>query len=485
MPSKMFMSLYIVFFSVLFLPSQSAAEADEHLSRGTLALSQGKLEEALSHYHLAIEGDPNSFLTRYRRATVYLGLGRVLLALSDLTKSLDLNPNFKQALFQRASLFLKLGRCTEAVRDLEMFKGEDYEGLEELIGKLDVSKERRAALSHVPESDLLSKADISGSILELSPWDTELRLMHSRLCEQVGRSGDAIADLRVARLILSGDTSVLLRLTLLHYASGDLAESLSSAKECLRLDQDHSACFSHYKKAKKLIKQLDSADQFLGEGKHAEAVSELERCLSTEREAVRILARVKAKLCHAHRHLGDLDQVSRWCREALELDPRNVDVLCDRAEQHIDSDMLDEALEDYRQAKEINSDFKRAQEGIERVQKLQKQASKRDYYKILGVKRSARKKEIIKAYRLLAQEWHPDRFTDPEEKQQAEKKFIDIAAAKEVLTNREKREKFDNGEDPLDPDKGGQQHWHQGPHGFPFGAGGGGGGGGFTFKFHF
>lgn len=49
--------------------------------------------------------------------------------------------------------------------------------------------------------------------------------------------------------------------------------------------------------------------------------------------------------------------------------------------------------------------------------------------------RSAQKKEIIRAYRKLAQQWHPDNFQDPKEKKQAEKKFIDIAQAKEVLTD--------------------------------------------------
>ena len=80
-----------------------------------------------------------------------------------------------------------------------------------------------------------------------------------------------------------------------------------------------------------------------------------------------------------------------------------------------------------------------------KAQKLQKQAGKRDYYKILGVKRSATKKEIKKAYKALALEWHPDKFTDEEEKKMAEKKFMDIAAAKEVLTDDEKRAKYDAG----------------------------------------
>jgi preprotein translocase subunit Sec63 len=70
------------------------------------------------------------------------------------------------------------------------------------------------------------------------------------------------------------------------------------------------------------------------------------------------------------------------------------------------------------------------------------QASKRDYYKILGLRRNAGKKEITKAYRKLAQKWHPDNFQDETEKKAAEKKFMDIAAAKEVLTDDGKKNNF-------------------------------------------
>ena len=96
-------------------------------------------------------------------------------------------------------------------------------------------------------------------------------------------------------------------------------------------------------------------------------------------------------------------------------------------------------MNDFRKALEVDENFQRAKEGLERAQKRQKQASKRDYYKILGVKRNARKKEIKKAYRKLAQKWHPDNFQDEDEKKRAEKKFMDIAAANEVLTDEGKR----------------------------------------------
>lgn len=86
-------------------------------------------------------------------------------------------------------------------------------------------------------------------------------------------------------------------------------------------------------------------------------------------------------------------------------------------------------------------------------------------------------------FRGLAQKWHPDKFEDEVEKKKAEKKFMDIAAAKEVLTDPEKKQKFDNGEDPLDPESG---RYSGNNDGFPFNQGFHHfHGSPFQFKFHF
>jgi DnaJ family protein C protein 3 len=67
-------------------------------------------------------------------------------------------------------------------------------------------------------------------------------------------------------------------------------------------------------------------------------------------------------------------------------------------------------VNDYRRALELDENLQRAKDGLSTAQKRQKQASKRDYYKILGLRRNASKKEVTKAYRKLAQKWHPDNF---------------------------------------------------------------------------
>ncbi len=65
-----------------------------------------------------------------------------------------------------------------------------------------------------------------------------------------------------------------------------------------------------------------------------------------------------------------------------------------------------------------------------------------DYYKILGLDRSATEKDIRSTYRKLARKYHPD-LQPPEKKEESEKKFKEIGEAYEVLSDPEKREKYD------------------------------------------
>ncbi|HEX6853762.1 MAG TPA: molecular chaperone DnaJ [Streptosporangiaceae bacterium] len=73
-----------------------------------------------------------------------------------------------------------------------------------------------------------------------------------------------------------------------------------------------------------------------------------------------------------------------------------------------------------------------------------------DYYAVLGVRRDADADEIKKAYRRLARELHPDVNPDPE----TQERFKEITQAYEVLSDTEKRYRYDRGADPFAPGGG-------------------------------
>nr|CAB3238916.1 dnaJ homolog subfamily C member 3 [Phallusia mammillata] len=453
------------------------AESQKLLSKGNQLLNAGQLAEALSQYHSAIDSDGQNYQAYYMRATVYLAMGKARSALPDLNQVVSLRPTFVKARMQRGNLFLKMGKFNEAQGDYEFVLAHEDNAM--ATAKVEEIRPLRRnvikAQKLIEENDNAQAIPLLNEVIESCPWNPDFRELRATAYEQIGDLRRAISDLKPTTMLRLDNTRAFLKMSILWYSLGEIDQSLDEIRECLKLDPDHRDCYAHYKSVKKLFKTVEAGKRLMEEKNYPDAIGKFEKALAQESRVTVLSVDLKLKICECYVKDNKVSEAIDAADEVLALEPNNIPALFFLSEAHTQEAEYEQALEDLQKAAQIDENYPGLNEKIQKAQKLLKQSQKRDYYKILGVSRNAKKKDIIKAYRNLAREWHPDNFQDEKEKQKAEKRFIEIAAAKEVLSDPEKRKKFDAGVDPLDPEE--NQNGGRG-HGFnPFGQGG--------FKFHF
>jgi len=121
-------------------------------------------------------------------------------------------------------------------------------------------------------------------------------------------------------------------------------------------------------------------------------------------------------------------------------------------------------------AKEHHGQHQKLQELLQKAHTLLKRSKQKDYYKVLGLTRDAEDRDIKKAWRRLTKTYHPDKAaTQGITLEEAQKKMAAINEAYEVLSDPELKARFDNGDDPNNPEQQGNPF-----HGSPFGHGPGG-----------
>uniref|UniRef100_A0A914I6N5 J domain-containing protein n=1 Tax=Globodera rostochiensis TaxID=31243 RepID=A0A914I6N5_GLORO len=475
--------LSFITFALIQLASSQRKEIDKHLEQGKYWLSKGQFQEALQHYHQAVALDPSDYQIYYRRATVFLASGKVNAALPDLEKVVELKPDFIAGRIQRGNILFKKGNLKEAEADFE-FAVKHEPGNAESRERMQKISQIQAwidnGLQHFENKDFAMAEQMLNYAIEHCQWNADLHRKRSRCRLARGDTQNAIADIRAVAKLVPDSTETFLELSRIYYEIGDVENAMGQIRECLHLSPEHKECFPFYKRIKKLTKmRQDLMKSVLGE-QWMDCLEKAKSILRFEREVDPIQMDVYKYTCKCNVKLSHVAEAIQECTEVLKYgDENDLDVLLDRGEAFLLNEQYEKAVEDFQKAVNAHEGSRRAKEQLTRAQKMLKLSKKKDYYKILGVRRNADKRQVMKAYRKLAQQWHPDNFQDDAEKERAQEKFFDIANAKDVLTDPEKRRRYDAGEDPLDPQGGhggGQQfhqwHWSGEQGGFnPFGEG--------------
>jgi len=261
------------------------------------------------------------------------------------------------------------------------------------------------------------------------------------------------------------------------YVMGNTELALRHFREALKLDPEHQECKADYKQAKKLQKLLDKIEGVMGkevEGKgrqkQLEREDQYEEARTLLTQALELLppsvyrASLYRDLCICNTKMRRPEDALKVCQKHSEHDSESAASNLLLAEAKLLNEHFEDAIALYRKVLEQDENSKEARSGLQQAERLLKRSKEEDYYKVLQVSRSASSREIKKAYHRLAVEYHPDK--NPDDRDGAEAKFKAVASAYEVLSDEDKRVKYDAGEDitanPEQQQQGGGGWMHHG-----------------------
>jgi len=454
---------------------------EQYIEAGDKALKEGQIDVAIKQFTAAINENGETYLPFFKRATAYLVKSKNKPALMDLNRVLEIKPDFIQARIRRSKLLLSFGKYDSARTDFnEVLKDKpDHEAsLKQLP---DVEKGQNLlplAVASMESKNYEEARTLYSDLLDISSDFIDARLKRATCNFELKEYNSVIEDtMKVLKNEAENLEALYLRGKAL-YLLGQNEAATNHFQQALRYDPDNDKCRKEYKKIKKVDKAMANGDRLFADSKFQEALEEYQSAQETDPDNHFLLPKFLVSQCKCYVRMNKGKEAIDMCTKALQADEGLIEATINIGEAYIVLEEYDKAIQQFQKAREQDQNNREAQDGINRATKLQKMAARKDWYKILGVTKQATPSEIRKAYRKLALEWHPDKHE--KDKEVAEKKFIEVSEAYEVLSDDEKKRKYDNGEDVEMPAGFNPfQHFQQGN---PF-AGFGGGGQQFHFNF--
>lgn len=446
-------------------------QIDEAMVKGdyTAAIS-------LSSKVIAAEKNPANY---FKRATLYIRRKQFSNAISDLGEIIAIDPNFSKAYISRGQIHLQYGDCASANQDyskaLQLSPGEKTASAQQPKAArceqdLHNANQYENHLEHYPsDTNILQHAIASlTSALQVAHESPSLLLRRARLYFKNGDFHDALVDTRTLLQIDKKDLEALAVRGHSYYMLGEHDTALNHFKEGLRLDPEHRLCKTLIKKVRLFTRKFADGEEKLNAGKHEQAAKLFIDAMKLDPTPRVFLTTLQTKICVAWTAAAKADQAVPACDKLVQMNENDADAYVKRADAYMVAEKYQEAINDYTKAQQIDQNNGPAREGLQRAQIELKKAGRKDYYKILGVSKTATSAEIKKKFRKLALKHHPDKVKGDEEKAAAELEFRKIGEAYEVLFDAEKRGKYDRGED-VEPNQGnGGGGFNPFGQGFPF-----------------
>jgi DnaJ homolog subfamily C member 3 len=424
---------------------------------------------AISYLQKAIQLEPTSAMNYYKLYRIYFQRKRqyeTALHYIELAATYD----FQQYQPMKAKVLLTTGQCDRAVAAFQDLLQQHPELVPQYQQDTDYikAKECDAILRHAYEAYSSEEYEMAIQYYNAAQQYIEqgLDLMYPKaLCMYY--TGDYYGTISETGRLLKQQSQNIEAYELrgnAFYALGEHEQAVAHYREGLKLDPEHKPCKEAHKLVKSIEKKLKNGQAAFDKADYTTAITHWNAAMGIDVDHDVFNKPLLLKVAQAYSRMGQPKEAERLIQDHIDSMGETIDALWALGDIQQSADRYEDAVRSFNRAVELageNSEQKNeAQQKLQQAQVALKQSKEKNYYKVLNLPRSATKKEIKKAYRELALQWHPDKNAD--NKEEAEKKFQDISEAYEVLSDDELKGKYDRGEEVFENQGGGggQRHHH-------------------------
>lgn len=463
--------------------------AEERKNTGNAEYKAQNYHAALKYYSDAVSLCPENPSYLGNRSACYMMLANYKEALNDAKRSIQLDSKFEKGYLRAAKCCLLLGDLVQTEQIIKRFLELDPKNT---ALKAEIQNLKQLRTFDEKANQCFIRQDYRtclynlDSALKIAQASQRYKLLKAECLALLGRIEEAndIA-IGIMKIDSSNCDAIYVRGLTLYY-SDNLDKGIMHFERTLQLDPDHKKAKLMRTKSRTLKDKKEQGNECFKTGKYRDALTIYSEALSIDPLHKEINSKLYYNRALVNTKLGNLNDAVRDCTEALKINDKYVKALLKRARCYYDMENFEESIKDYETALKLDKSME-TKSALKDAKLQLKKSKRKDYYKILGVTKSATEDEIKKAYRKRALIHHPDRHANAtdEEKKDQEKKFKEVGEAYTILSDPAKRSRYDNGQDLEDmdmPEFDPNQMFRQF---FSFSSDAGGFGGGNSFSFHF
>lgn len=419
---------------------------EEAKIRGNEEYSKGNYEEAVEWYTEAIEQSPEKPAYYGNRAAALVMQGKYEEALRDCRAGLAIQPDF-------IKLLLRAGKCSLVLGDLA-----ESRMFYQQAGRLDPANPSILAeikvLEGTFENEHMFRQCYKNSrypqanyflsqLLQTVTHSLSLQLFKAQLMLDSGQPKSALEYIK--SLPQKAMEVVVLKGEALYY--GGMAEEAQTVfREALRAEPGCEKAREGLRKLREMERGKEKGNRLFKDKRMKEAIEVYTHTLTLDPKHRLFNSLILSNRAAAYMFDRDFLPALEDCNGSIALNPNYTRAYLRRANVHMELESYEEALQDYNRVKDLDARTPNIDPCIALAKERVNQAGKKDYYKILGVEKSATEEQLKRAYRQMALRCHPDKNADtPEKRSQSEKLFKDVNEAYAVLSDSQKRQRYDTG----------------------------------------